>query len=1101
MQARWPENISMDDLLVCTECGVSLPAGSRHARCARCLNRLSRTVTQRPAPGVARPAHSGSVELTDFRRFAIELGLLEAGELDRFSVPDDDISRLAGALVRAGKLTNYQAAALAQGKTKGLVIGPYLILDKRGQGGMGVVFKARHRPTGQVVALKVLPPSFGRDREAVLRFRREVEIAARLDHPNIVKALDASEDRGVHFLAMEFIEGQDLDSLVSSGGPLPIELAVHCAIEAARGMQAAHAQGIIHRDIKPANLMLARSGVVQVLDLGLARVIESASPVGQSRSGALTQTGVYMGTVDFTAPEQADDARRADHRADIYSLGCTLYFLLTARPPFEGETMLKKLIAHQERAAPSLRAVRNDVPEALDQVYQAMMWKRPTDRPQSMTAVIEILEACRSGVDDVEQTRAGLTTYAARVFKRASPRRRDLERNPSVFARPTESDGLWFNPDLRLEDLITDYRPEIPFRELPEEKLPRIRPPRRRSRRGSGLAALGVITLVGIGFAGYTVTRNRAPESNLATAPLIVQPLQSPNSPTRPTERPVVASLIPSTPGRDPSGFIELFNGKDMTGWKSHPQQPGNWRVMNGILIGSGSTASHLYTERDSFADFHLRAQVRINDGGNSGVFARASFGPTWPLEKPRYPHGYEVQIYGGAVPSGNTGSLFAGAGSPVVDVREAPVPSFRWFALEVRAEGARIVVIVNGKITADYQDVKWPYRRGRIALQQLDPKTIIEFRKIEIMEIKPLALATNNRRSMSDGMTSSEASDGFVPLFNGRDTAGWSAWGEKGPLSSADAARTWWVRSGVLNGSGGLSHLFSPRGDYKDFRVRAEVKINDGGNSGIFLRVTKGPGHRPAYEAQINSTHKDPYKTGSLYRNPEPPIKVSPSPVPPDTWFTLEAEAVGGRIRIWVDGKRYVEWVDPHRTYSQGHIAIQAHNPQSLVQIRKLEVMELDPTGRPIAGLTRSGVHADGAWRPEDATEFHGKYFKVFAQQLSWHQARLRCQELGGHLAIVTSVEENRFLNSVVKQQRLDSAWLGATNEKTEGTWVCVDGTPMRFSDWDLEMKQPNNKQGLEHYLLMIVARDGKWSDQPTFSTQHHPGFVCQWDESAERR
>ncbi len=288
--------------------------------------------------------------------------MLDEKELDRFSVPSDDVSRLAGALVRAGKLTAYQAAALAQGKAKGLVVGPYVILDKRGQGGMGVVFKARHRPTCQLVALKILPPSFGRDRDAVLRFRREVEVAARLDHPNIVAALDASEDRGVHFLAMEFIEGQDLDALVTSGGPLPIELAIHCAIQAARGMEAAHAKGIVHRDIKPANLMLAKSGVVQVLDLGLARVIEAASPGGQSAAGSLTQTGAYMGTVDFIAPEQADNAKAADHRADIYSLGCTLYFLLTGRPPFEGETLLKKLIAHQERPAPSLVASRPDAP-------------------------------------------------------------------------------------------------------------------------------------------------------------------------------------------------------------------------------------------------------------------------------------------------------------------------------------------------------------------------------------------------------------------------------------------------------------------------------------------------------------------------------------------------------------------------------------------------------------------------------------------------------------------------------------------------------------------------------------------------------------------
>ena len=231
----------------CDQCGTSLSAGSHDNLCGPCRNRTGPavTVTHRPgddrpsaADGGAGPAAGSSVDLREFRRMVAEIGLISDQELDRFSVPDDNVSRLAGALVRAGNLTNYQAAALMQGKGKGLMIGPYLILDKRGQGGMGVVFKARHRPTSQTVALKVLPPSFGRDRDAVLRFRREVEIAARIDHPNVVKALDASEDRGVHFLAMEFIEGQDLEALVSSGGPLPIELAIHCTIVAARGMEA-----------------------------------------------------------------------------------------------------------------------------------------------------------------------------------------------------------------------------------------------------------------------------------------------------------------------------------------------------------------------------------------------------------------------------------------------------------------------------------------------------------------------------------------------------------------------------------------------------------------------------------------------------------------------------------------------------------------------------------------------------------------------------------------------------------------------------------------------------------------------------------------------
>ncbi len=320
--------------------------------------------------------------------------MLDAEQFDRATdgETDHDVSALAAKLVRANRLTAYQAAALAQGKARGLVVGPYLVLNKRGQGGMGVIFRARHRPTGHVVALKILPPAFGRGSAAVHRFRREVEAAARLDHPNIVKILDASQDRGVHFLVMEFITGRDLRSIVSSDGPLPIDQIIDCTIQAARGLEAAHEKGIVHRDIKPANLMLDASGVVRVLDLGLARLTEASGLMGPTVAGPLTETGSYIGTVDYSAPEQADDAKTVDHRADIYSLGCTIHFLATGRPPFEGDSVIKKLMAHQKKPAPSLQSARPEVPAWFEAAYHAMTAKEPADRPQSMNAVIWLLE-------------------------------------------------------------------------------------------------------------------------------------------------------------------------------------------------------------------------------------------------------------------------------------------------------------------------------------------------------------------------------------------------------------------------------------------------------------------------------------------------------------------------------------------------------------------------------------------------------------------------------------------------------------------------------------------------------------------------------------
>ncbi len=274
-----------------------------------------------------RPGSGGVASYHEFAAALIEIGLIDAAELERFAADSaEGVLGLSRALVKAGKLTPYQAAAVYQKKSRGLLIGNYLILDKVGQGGMGMVFKARHRKLGRLGALKILPPSFTRDRGAVMRFRREFEAAGRLKHLNLVAAFEADEDRGVHFLVMDYVEGINLDRVVSEQGPLPVSQALDYLIQSARGLEAAHEKGIIHRDIKPGNLMLDRQGTVRVLDLGLARIVDASNPFSKTAGGRLTQSGTYMGTVDYMAPEQAEDSHNVDHRADIYSLGCTLFF-------------------------------------------------------------------------------------------------------------------------------------------------------------------------------------------------------------------------------------------------------------------------------------------------------------------------------------------------------------------------------------------------------------------------------------------------------------------------------------------------------------------------------------------------------------------------------------------------------------------------------------------------------------------------------------------------------------------------------------------------------------------------------------------------------
>jgi serine/threonine protein kinase/Leucine-rich repeat (LRR) protein len=302
------------------------------------------------------------------------------------------IANLVDWLVAEQKLTRYQADLLVKGRLAGLVLGNYVILDKIGQGGMGTVFVARHKRMNRLVALKVLPTSLSGIAEAVTRFQREVEAAAKLHHQHIAAAYDADEASGVHFLVSEYVDGPNLAAYVRDKGPLPVAAAVRLAAQAARGLAAAHAQGIIHRDIKPSNLMVNRQGMLKILDLGLAQM--RGGLAGPESASDMTQTGRTMGTVDYMAPEQARDAKGVDPRADIYSLGCTLYFLLAGYTPAPPGSAAEKLLWHQTQYAPPLIDVCPGATARLEMLVKRMMAKVVEVRPQSMNEVALELEAC-----------------------------------------------------------------------------------------------------------------------------------------------------------------------------------------------------------------------------------------------------------------------------------------------------------------------------------------------------------------------------------------------------------------------------------------------------------------------------------------------------------------------------------------------------------------------------------------------------------------------------------------------------------------------------------------------------------------------------------
>ncbi len=270
----------------------------------------------------------------------------------------------------------------------------YEVFGLIGRGGMGHVFRARHRMMNRTVALKVIKQEFVRKPEAVDRFRREVTAAVQHSHPNIVTAFDAEQAEDVHYLVMECVDGIDLAELVKDRGALPVAEACDYVRQAAVGLQHAHERGMVHRDIKPHNLMVTDEDTVKILDFGLASLapVALANVETTELSGDLTAAGAIMGTPDFISPEQAKDARSADIRSDIYSLGMTLYFLLSGRVPFGEGTAADKLKLHGETHPVKLNEIRSDVPEGVQKIFDRMTAKDPAERFQSPQDVADALQ-------------------------------------------------------------------------------------------------------------------------------------------------------------------------------------------------------------------------------------------------------------------------------------------------------------------------------------------------------------------------------------------------------------------------------------------------------------------------------------------------------------------------------------------------------------------------------------------------------------------------------------------------------------------------------------------------------------------------------------
>jgi len=376
-----------------------------------------------------RPAQSGTTAagLIAVLQTTELLSGPQMGELEKELAPRfTELRAFAKELLARDWLTAYQINQLLHGRGPDLVLGPYQLLERLGSGSTGWVFKARHKHLQRLVALKVLRRELLSDADVVARFYQEIRGVSQLSHPHVIHAYDAGPIGRTHVLIMEYVPGIDLGRLVKQSGPLPLAQACEYVYQAALGLEHIHKKGLVHRDVKPSNLLLVSGGAVsgewsktwpptthhsaltthqvKILDLGLARlgkVVRGLAPgrlLAGLSSASLTPAGaVMMGTPDFLAPEQALDFRQADHRADIYSLGCTLFFLLEGQPPFPGGTVAGKLLRHHQTAPPALEKGRGGVPAEVAAVVRKMLAKDPADRFQTAAEVMDALAAALPG--------------------------------------------------------------------------------------------------------------------------------------------------------------------------------------------------------------------------------------------------------------------------------------------------------------------------------------------------------------------------------------------------------------------------------------------------------------------------------------------------------------------------------------------------------------------------------------------------------------------------------------------------------------------------------------------------------------------------------
>jgi serine/threonine protein kinase len=629
----------------------------------------------------------------------------------------------------------------------------YEVLSEIGRGGMGIVFKAHDESLDRIVAIKAMALESVADAAARRRFIREALAVAAVVHEHVVTIHAVAKEAPVPFLVMQFVQGISLQDRITQSGPIEVKEILRIGMQAASGLTAAHAQGIVHRDIKPANILL-ENGVerVKITDFGLARAVDD---------DLTTQTRVIAGTPHYMSPEQAA-GEAVDHRSDLFCLGSVLYAMATGHPPFRATGTMAVMKRVIDDAPRPLREVNADIPEWLEAIVAKLHAKNPADRFQSAKEVAELLGQHLAHLQQPSLIAKPAQILIPAIGKSESPIQAKLKSNSRRWTFAMISLAIMLIVPVSVYvafqkplDLYFGNGGEITFNEVNPEfeellvvheggtvvEAPGISArvdslDRKVKARESIALKPGKYRVQAIGRNGERVSRWTIRTSSILSGSAAAYDgeeciLQ--------VNRGVRASLsvakweagTASSPSE--AGWVKLFNGKDLNGWNTLPANSRSWRVEYGNLVGNGEK-SFLVSQRADFRDFRLRAEVRIDAEGDSGLYFRCR--PD--AELPRgIRSGYESQII--AHGDVHSGSLFRFVDGQTKDLRllgDNPISPNTWFTLEVNALGNRLTVKVNEKTVVDLEDDDQTVRSGHIALDLFKAGTRVEFREVVIKEL-----------------------------------------------------------------------------------------------------------------------------------------------------------------------------------------------------------------------------------------------------------------------------------------------------------------------------------------------------------------------------